>query len=249
MMRVSQEIQNQKLKDVLNEQGLQNDEIDEISHFILRLPYCLNEENRQWFLRHEVALFQYRLKSMEPKQIARDVRAYCQVKPISKEEKEEHQEALLKLCGPAEYATAKFYAVPFTQVLDLVSQRKCYLHKGQAYIPQSHVESLLASKFRVELSRTLASMGNCNTLNNANDPEMSRLTPMVKNFSKCLVTEEPGVSDVSLTGTSLRSDNIMQHVPYMPLCMRQLQTGLSKEKKLKHWGRLQYGLFLKVRSE
>lgn len=31
----------------------------------------------------------------------------------------------------------------------------------------------------------------------------------------------------------------------MPLCMRQLHTALNREHKLKHWGRLQYGLFLK----
>ncbi len=31
----------------------------------------------------------------------------------------------------------------------------------------------------------------------------------------------------------------------MPLCMRVLHKALRREHKLKHWGRLQYGLFLK----
>lgn len=31
----------------------------------------------------------------------------------------------------------------------------------------------------------------------------------------------------------------------MPLCMKQLHSALNREHKLKHWGRLQYGLFLK----
>ncbi|CAN0471377.1 unnamed protein product, partial [Hapterophycus canaliculatus] len=31
----------------------------------------------------------------------------------------------------------------------------------------------------------------------------------------------------------------------MPLCRKQLHTALNREHKLKHWGRLQYGLFLK----
>lgn len=31
----------------------------------------------------------------------------------------------------------------------------------------------------------------------------------------------------------------------MPLCMRHLHSGLRRDHKLKHWGRLQYGLFLK----
>lgn len=32
---------------------------------------------------------------------------------------------------------------------------------------------------------------------------------------------------------------------HMPLCMRNLHMALTREHKLKHWGRLQYGLFLK----
>ena len=31
----------------------------------------------------------------------------------------------------------------------------------------------------------------------------------------------------------------------MPLCMKNLHNNLKREHKLKHWGRLQYGLFLK----
>lgn len=31
----------------------------------------------------------------------------------------------------------------------------------------------------------------------------------------------------------------------MPLCMKNLHTALNRERKLRHWGRLQYGLFLK----
>lgn len=247
LMRLPQDKFKDTLQKLIKEQGLDlNGQLDEISHFILRLPYCQSEELRRWFLQHESALFQHRVRVMDPKHLPRAVRSYCQVKPITKEEKEEHQEALLKLCSPGEFASSRFYAVPFTQVLDLVAQRQCYLHKGQAYIPQARVESLLVAKFRLELSKTLASMVAAKVLTDSQDPEMSRLVPMVRNFSKCLVTQEPGAADVALSGTSLTAANVTQHVPFMPLCMRQLQAGLQKDKKLKHWGRLQYGLFLKV---
>ena len=35
---------------------------------------------------------------------------------------------------------------------------------------------------------------------------------------------------------------------HYPLCMRHLHKTLRREKHLRHYGRLQYGLFLKVRS-
>ena len=250
MMRKPQDDYRKELNELIDEEGLHDDQLDECSHFILRLCYCQSEELRRWFLHHEAFLFQHRLKSLESKQMARAVRAYCQVKPISDDEKEQHREALMQfMVNPVEFERSKFYAVPFTQVLDLVAQRQCYLWRGQAYIPHARVESLLVSKFRADLSRTLASMGAHHVLSTetaANDPEAGRLVPLVANLNRCLVTEEPGAGDVALAGTALTAGNVTQHVPYMPLCMRQLQSGLQKDKKLKHWGRLQYGLFLKV---
>ena len=250
MMRLSPEKYSEKLGKVIGEQGLNNDQVDESSHFILRLCYCQSEELRRWFLQHESFLFQYRLKSMESTTMARAVRAYCRVKPISEEEKEQHRDALMQfMVNPSEFTLSKFYAVPFTQVLDLVAQRQCYLYRGQAFIPHARVESLLVSRFRADLSRTLASMGAHHVLSTdtaAADPEAGRLIPLVTNLNRCMVAEEPSASDVALAGTTLTAGNVLQHVPYMPLCMRQLQTGLQKDKKLKHWGRLQYGLFLKV---
>jgi len=35
-------------------------------------------------------------------------------------------------------------------------------------------------------------------------------------------------------------------VQHYPLCMRNLHKTLRREKHLRHYGRLQYGLFLKV---
>ena len=251
MMRVTPDEYTRRLRKVMEEQGLQSDHVDESSHFILRLCYCQSEELRRWFLHHESLLFQFRLKSLESSHMAKAVRAYCQVQPISNDLKEQHRAALLQfMVNPAEFERSKFYAVPFTQVLDLVAQRQCYLYGGQAYIPHARVESLLASKFRAELSRTLAAMGAHHVLRPdtaAHSPEAGRLLPLVANLNQCLVTEEPGASsDVALAGTTLTAGNVTQHAAYMPLCMRQLQTGLQRDKKLKHWGRLQYGLFLKV---
>jgi DNA primase large subunit len=37
---------------------------DQISHFVLRLVYCLTEESRRWFLQQEHALFKYALPTL-----------------------------------------------------------------------------------------------------------------------------------------------------------------------------------------
>jgi DNA primase large subunit len=39
-----------------------------------------------------------------------------------------------------------------------------------------------------------------------------------------------------------------QLVKHYPLCMRNLHKSLRRDKHLKHYGRLQYGLFLKVKT-
>lgn len=261
-MRVPQETYVRTLTNVMNDQGLfQDAQLDEISHFILRLCYCQSEELRRWFLQHELLLFQFRLRRMDANTLATAVRAHCAVKPIDEATKQQHAAALRQLVvNPTEFAQATFYAVPFTAVLDLVAQRQCYLRAGQAYLVHARVESLLTSKFRAHLSRTLASMGNAHPHvlghghghgQHSNSPEASRLVPLVTNLSKCMVTAEPGSDQHMLASgggaSALTATNVTQHTPYMPLCMRQLQSGLQKDKKLKHWGRLQYGLFLKVR--
>ena len=35
---------------------------DRISHFILRLAFCANEEKRKWFMQQEAMLFQFRFE-------------------------------------------------------------------------------------------------------------------------------------------------------------------------------------------
>lgn len=56
-----------------------------------------------------------------------------------------------------------------------------------------------------------------------------------KDFSKITSTEKLTIDNIELA-----ADN------NMPLCMKNLHAHLKHDHKLKHWGRLQYGLFLKA---
>ena len=45
-------------------QGLEDPQIDEITHFILRFAHCSSDENIRFFVRAETRLFRARLASM-----------------------------------------------------------------------------------------------------------------------------------------------------------------------------------------
>jgi len=80
---------------------------------------------------------------------------------------------------------------------------------------------------------------------NPEDPEATRVYPLLKNLSQCLSHSEPLAGDAALGDQNINASNINSFVNNMPLCMRQLHMGMQKDRKLRHWGRLQYGLFLK----
>ena len=250
MLRFNATQTSEKLKELLHQEGLHSDDIDQPSHFILRLSYCQNEELRKWFLTQECALFQHRLEQLTADVLAVAVGDHCQLQPIKKNEKihlKDYLQALLP--NPMEFMKTKFYSVPFDQALDLVKQRHCYLKAGRAFVPEKDVISILVQKFRTHLSRSLAIMGNSPHASlklGQNDPEAMRIHPLLRNMNNILVNTEPDASGTALDGNhSLNASNVLRYKENMPLCMRQLQTGMQQDKKLKHWGRLQYGLFLK----
>lgn len=58
--------------------------------------------------------------------------------------------------GAAVGPLSTFYRVPFEEVCDLVRSRRVYLVKGQAYVPQESLASLVVGIFRSRLSKALA---------------------------------------------------------------------------------------------
>jgi DNA primase large subunit len=48
-----------------------------------------------------------------------------------------------------------FYELPFDEVVDLISERKVYVHRGVAYVPQSEFVSVFVTHFRSNLALEL----------------------------------------------------------------------------------------------
>ncbi len=71
-----------------------------------------------------------------------------------------------------------------------------------------------------------------------------RIGPMLKHMSQLYTGRDySSNADADGTVTSQNIDDLAKQS--MPPCIRQLHDGLKIDHKLKHWGRLQCGLFLK----
>mmetsp|Transcript_43963 Transcript_43963/g.106600 ORF Transcript_43963/g.106600 Transcript_43963/m.106600 type:complete len:516 (-) Transcript_43963:158-1705(-) len=233
---------------------------DWISHFVLRLAYCRTEDFRRWFLAQEVALLKYRLNNSHASNAV--TKALKSVLPnahvLSKDELEPllpkilagtpslHQNPVRVVPGGGSGAFGDssnntIYRVPFTQALDLVQHRQVYVHRGQAYIPETRLLTLVSAKFRTNLSRQLVLLSSV-----PSTPAFERTQGFLKNVATVhALKDEYSGNDNSDGSMKLTAQNVSKNIKNMPLCMAKLQMGLQKDHHLKHWGRLQYGLFLK----
>ncbi|KAJ3035282.1 DNA primase large subunit [Rhizophlyctis rosea] len=213
---------------------------DHISHFILRLAYCRTEDLRQWFIKQETALFAYRFNREETaEQDAFLKHINLSLTPLTDEEKLSLLIPLQQTHGltPEEIKLKTFYRAPFEQVLDLVSKRAIHLSAGYAYVPSDYSQTLITNAYRTHLATQL-------TLTAKALPRMDeddRLTPILTSLSKQYVSKEYNPSNAG----EIRHDDIDALSANFPPCMRNLHIHLRADAHLKHFGRLQFGLFLK----
>jgi DNA primase large subunit len=215
---------------------------DWISHFVLRLAYCRTEDLRRWFLAQEVALLKWRLGQASS---GSTTQALKDVLPDAKLLSNQELEALLPLivAGTPGLSIAQqkqnFYQVPFTHALDLVQHRQVFVRRGMAYVPESKLVTLVTAKFRTSLSRQLVLLSAV-----PSTPGLQRTQGFLKNVATVSSVQDE-FQKAGENATDINAQNVADHLKHMPLCMAQLQLGLQHDRHLKHWGRLQYGLFLK----
>ncbi|XP_003244186.1 DNA primase large subunit [Acyrthosiphon pisum] len=210
---------------------------DLCSHFILRLIYCKSDELRKWFINREIELFKLRWtllsKSDKLKFLSSNNTNYSAVS------EEEHQ---IMVDSMGSLATAgnnnEYFKVRWTQVLDLVRNRKVYLCDGFAYVIQTDVISGVCQTFRSELSQELVKCFQKFSIISEDERfgafiKYLHQSYMGKNYS---VTENMSTLSINTIDHSSKS---------FPLCMKRLHVVLRSEHHLKHQARQQYGLFLK----
>jgi DNA primase large subunit len=129
---------------------------DHVSHYLLRLYYCRNEELRRWFITVEHELFRFRLYDLvESSELSKFLE--FNGLPYEKLAETENMFAKINWNNILKTETNKTtYKLPFEEALDLVRLRKVYLNNGYAYILAQDMITVVANKFRSDLSQSLA---------------------------------------------------------------------------------------------
>lgn len=225
---------------------------DTASHFILRLAYCKTDELQRWFIGQELALFKMRfVVDPNPGEFMRDsglTFEQVNVDDVGPELRADLDSVAQSQMQNDEWKAGKalprqYYTVPFEDVTGLVAHRRVLLRGGYAFVPPTELLAIVASRFRAQLSRAMKEQGRAL-------PELE-LGPVDERLKPLLAA----YSEQSLENTYRpKSGDAIQVVPadidrlsekHFPLCMRYIHQRLRGDHHLKHFCRLQYGLYLK----
>jgi DNA primase large subunit len=232
----------QFIKKLLIETKFYSDRVgDNISHFLLRLGCCRNEDLRSWFLKYECILFNNRFGSTNFDEIdiflqENGLNFQSIVVTSRSDEKKEIIELKEKL-GCYGSLDSVYYKVEFEKVLDLVKKRSCYLQEGFAFVPRKYLSNIITPMFRTNLSKQLTLL--------SKEPPIDdvRLKRMMKMIQQKSITA-PLYKSVSMKQVSLNELPLLSKRSF-PLCMSHTYNESIRNSHLTHGGRMQLGLFFK----
>ncbi|MCJ1424775.1 DNA primase large subunit [Sticta canariensis] len=224
---------------------------DHYSHYILRLAFSSTEDLRRRFSRVESALFKLRFQLDDARERQSFVESLSMNwEAVSEEEKRELGRDLLnatpmlkKLQELEEGWAGLWFKVDFETVSELLESRRVFLKAGKAYVPVREQLSMVLAGFGESLDQGLEITARALPGLDEDD----RLTPILNHLSKNFATPDSTISDsdTALPGAPINVSSIDGLSNHFPLCMRNLHSTLRKTSHLKHYGRLQYTLFLK----
>ncbi|CAF9903258.1 MAG: hypothetical protein HETSPECPRED_000181 [Heterodermia speciosa] len=220
---------------------------DHYSHFILRLAFSSTEDLRRRFARIETALFKLRFQNDDTRERQDFVRSLDFNWETVGDEEKKALATNLRSATPGlkkeELEEGGWFKVDFETVPELVEQRRVFLKAGKAYVPVREQMSMVLAGFTERLDKGLELTSRALPRLDEDD----RLTPILTHLSKNFATPDAHISDSdsSLPGAPINASSIDLLSQHFPLCMRNLHLTLRKNDHLKHFGRLQYTLFLK----
>ncbi|RDW71078.1 DNA primase large subunit [Coleophoma cylindrospora] len=219
---------------------------DHYSHFILRLAFASTEDLRRRFSRVETQLFRLRFQGDD----ARERQAFVESlnldwETVGEDEKRLYAAELVAAGGgyPKRLDEESWFKVDWERVPELVESRRVFLKAGKAYVPGREQLSMVVAEFTNRLDKALEMTSRALPRLDEDD----RLTPILAHLSQNFTTPDASYnsSSSSLPGADISARNIDALSSSFPLCMQNLHRSLRRDAHLKHFGRLQYGLFLK----
>ncbi|CAK7228975.1 DNA primase subunit pri2 [Sporothrix eucalyptigena] len=226
---------------------------DHYSHFILRLAFSSTEDLRRRFARLETMLFRLRVNTDDMRERATFVHSLnLDWEMVSDEEKSRLASELAATSSALGYGGRKQQAaeeeswckVDWDRVPELIESRRVFIKAGKAYVPSREQASMVVSEFSSRLERALELTARALPRLDEDD----RLTPILDHLSKNFVTPDAAYAnnDNALYGAEINARSIDSlATAHFPLCMQNLHRSLRRDAHLKHFGRLQYTLFLK----
>lgn len=185
--------------------------------------------------------FKYKFLALTPSEIKNFLEINkLDYSAISEDEKNEVKDGLYESTfgqNAANIELTEFYKVHFTEVLDLIKFRKCFLQKGFAYVSSHYFISIISANYTQKINAGLES---CQRIL----PEIEnddRLCRLLRALHKSYTGKDYTVAANHVTPESL--DQLSKKS--FPLCMRMAHEHLRTHHHHKHEGRRQYGLFLK----
>ncbi|PWN36574.1 DNA primase, large subunit [Meira miltonrushii] len=222
---------------------------DHISHFVLRLAFCRTEDLRRRFVKAETALFRLRFENDDASEKERFLKTLnFDWEFVTKEERQANREALIaanpRLANFVDSET--FYKVPWTRVLDLVEKRKVLLRAGTAWVPMREQASLVVAEFSQRLMKELELTSRALPRLDEDDRILPLLSHLSMGFIAGISREISSNAIQGLEGGNVTAEMVDALIKeHAPLCMRNLHESLQDKGHLRHYGRLQYSLFLK----
>lgn len=129
---------------------------DHYSHFILRLAFSSTEDLRRRFSRLETALFRLRFKSDDLKERKEWVSTLnLEWEEVGDAEKAEISKQLAAAGNMKKEDDQEWFKVDWERVPELVDQRRVFLKRGKAYVPQKEQLSLVVAEFTKRLDEAL----------------------------------------------------------------------------------------------
>ncbi|KAH8661223.1 eukaryotic and archaeal DNA primase, large subunit-domain-containing protein [Ilyonectria robusta] len=220
---------------------------DHYSHFILRLAFASTEDLRRRFSRVETTLFRMRFNNDDLAERSAFVGGLDLDwwESVTEDEKHEYAAELAAMTigrkGGAEDET--WFKVDWDRVPELIEGRRVFVRAGKAFVPGREQSSMVVAEFTSRLDRQLELTARALPRLDEDD----RLTPILNHLSKNFIT--PDSSYMSGTsappGAQITAANVDSLSQHFPACMSHLHRSLRRDAHLKHFGRLQYSLFLK----